>query len=288
MTARKHYLAVAALLALLGSGLAIAASPALEATSSQAARDEATKAIPWGELDLQQQRMVRYLVRNASLYRRMPTRVIDCDPHVFNFLGQHPQVVTELWKMMGVCNLELEPIGPNVYRATDAAGTTGVIRVLSSSYTDDAQNYVLAYAEGTYQGAPFPREVTARSVLLLRSGSTIETNGRPYVTARLDSFVTVDRVGAELVAKTVQPLISKTADHNFTETMKFVSTFSQTAEKNPGGMGRLAEKLENLDNSTRAGMVTVCREAAVRYGKLADDRRDGRVRLVQRSESAEQ
>jgi hypothetical protein len=252
----------------------------LAATGNRAARNEAMHAIPWKDLDTNERRAVQQVVSNATIYRRMPTHVFDCDPAVFNFLGQNPDVVTELWKMMGVSTLQLKRIGPDTYRATDNAGTSGTMRFLSTTWSDDAQNLALVYCEGTYEGAPLPRAVTARSVLLLRSGSTVETNGRPYVTARLDSFVLVDRLGAELVAKTIQPLLVQTADHNFVETMKFVGTFSKTAENNPAGMKRLAGKLQNLDEPTRLGMVEVCSKVAARYQSLSAMRRDTAIRLA--------
>lgn len=270
----------------LGGQVACAESAALLATGSKVARDEATRAIPYRSLDLHEQQLVHEIVSNASLYRRMPTRVIDCDPEVFNFLGQHPQVVTEIWKLMGVCQIDLTRTGPSTFRATDSAGTTGTIRILSAQYGEGGRSTVLAYADGTYHGAPFARPVTARSILLLRSGTTIETNGRPFVTARLDSFMVVDRMGAELIAKTVQPLLAKTADHNFVETMKFVSTFSHTAERNPAGMQRLADQLAALDDATRAGMARTCQATAARYQRLSALERDPHVRTVSRMDVA--
>lgn len=258
----------------------------MAATGGRAARDEAMRSIPWRDLDNTQRRAVEYVTNNATIYRRMPTRVIDCDPQVFNFLGQHPEVVTELWKMMGVANLELEKIGPDTYRAKDDAGTSGTMKFLSASWNDNAQNTVLVFCEGTYKGTPLPAEVTARSVLLLRSGSMVETNGRPYVTARLDSFVLVDRWGVEMVAKTIKPLLITTADHNFTETMKFVGTFSKTAESNPAGMQRLADRLEKLDQPTRQGMARVCAATAARYQAIGRVHQDTEVRLTARTEEA--
>jgi len=218
----------------------------------------------------------------------MPTEVIDCDPEVFNFLGQNPEVVTELWKKMGVCQLELERTGPKTFRATDSTGATGTMQLLCDKWSDGARNSVLIYAEGSYSGPPFPREVTARTILLLRSGSVVETNGRPYVTARLDSFILVDRLGAELVAKSVQPLIAKTADHNFVETMKFVGTFSDTAEKNPSGMQRLAGRLENLPAQTQTTMAQVCQAAAARYSEISQANQSGSIRLTGRAVQAKQ
>jgi hypothetical protein len=208
---------------------------------------------------------VEQIVNGASIYRRMPTRVVDCDPELFNFLGQNPDVVTEIWRMMGVCQLKLERTGPDTFSATDSAGTVGAVRMLHNNWNPAAQNKVLVYSEGTYVGKPFPRPVKARSISLLRSGSVIETNGRPYVTARVDTFVVIDRWGVELVAKTVQPLLVSTADHNFIETMKFVSTFSKTAENNPAGMQRLSDKLEHLPLDTRQKLAAACQATASRY-----------------------
>jgi hypothetical protein len=279
--------ALAVLVVALAGGVALADSDPMAATGGRAAREEAMRSIPWSQLDAGEQRMVQYITRNATMYRRMPTRVIDCDPQVFNFLGQNPEVVTELWKLMGVCNLNLEKVGPNTYKASDDAGTKGTMTFLAANWNDDAQNTVLVYCEGTYNGAPLPAEVSARSVLLLRSGSMTETSGRPYITARLDSFVLVDRLGAEMVAKTIQPLIVKTADHNFTETMKFVSTFSQTAEKNPSGMQRLSARLEKVEEPTRMNMAQVCAAAAARYQAIGLAHQDSKVQLATRNEESQ-
>lgn len=274
------------LMCLVLASAAHAETDAMKATGGRAARDEAIRSIPWRKLDNTQRRAVEYVVNNATLYRRMPTRVIDCDPQVFNFLGQNPEVVTELWKLMGVADLELEKVGPDTYHAKDEAGTSGTMKFLSASWNDNAQNTVLIFCEGTYHGSPVPAHVTARSVLLLRSGSMIETNGRPYVTARLDSFVLVDRWGAEMVAKTIKPILINTADHNFTETMKFVGTFSKTAENNPSGMQRLSERLEKLDEPTRQGMARVCAATAARYQAISRVHQDAEVRLTARTEEA--
>jgi hypothetical protein len=72
-------------------------------------------------------------------------------------------------------------------------------------------------------------------------------------------------MGIELVAKTVQPWINKTADQNFIETLSFISNFSRTAEKNPQGMQRLSTRLASVDEPTRHELVELCFRAAERY-----------------------
>jgi hypothetical protein len=93
------------------------------------------------------------------------------------------------------------------------------------------------------------------------------------VTVRVDSFVKIEQMGIELVAKTVQPWISKTADRNLIETLSFVSNFSRTAEKNPQGMQRLSARLPSVDEPTRNELVALCFRTAQRY---ADNRESSR------------
>ena len=131
------------------------------------------------------------------------------------------------------------------------------------------------YADGAYQGPPFVTPLKAQSIMLLRSSSIRETNGRRYVTVKVDTFVRIENLGIEIIAKTVQPWIAKTADQNLVETLTFVSNFSRTAEKNPQGMKRLANRLDTLDEPTRRELVTLCFRTAERYAQRDNGNRTG-------------
>jgi len=239
----------------------------LGATSDRSAREEAIRAIPWKQIAEPQRRKLQYVVQNASMYRRLPTRVIDCDPDLFTFLLQHPEVVVDVWQMMGVSRVTLQQVADRAYKADDGAGTTGSVSYLYTNWGPGAQNLAVVYADGAYDGKPFIKPLRAKTAIVLQSGAVQETNGRNYVTVRVDSFVCIEQTGIELVAKTVQPWINKTADRNFIETLGFVSTFSQTAEKNPQGMQRLAARLKTVDAPTRDQLVHLCYRAAQRYAK---------------------
>ena len=245
------------------------AATTVGATSDRSAREDAIRAIPWKRIAEPQRRKLQNVVQNASMYRRLPTRVIDCDPDLFTFLLQHPEVVVNVWQLMGVSKVTLAHVSEQAYQANDGAGTTGNVRYLYTNWGQDAQNLAVIYADGAYDGKPFITPLRAQSVIVLQSGAVQETNGRNYVSVRIDSFVRIDQVGVELVAKTVQPWINKTADRNLIETLGFVSTFSQTAEKNPQGMQRLAARLRTVDEPTRDELVHLCYRAAQRYA--ADD-----------------
>jgi hypothetical protein len=258
----------------------------VEATSDRAARDEALRTIPWKRLAEPQRRTLQSVVQDATMYRRLPTRVIDCDPDLFTFLLRHPEVVVNVWQIMGVSKVTMHRISDQAYRADDGAGTTGNVCYLYTDWGPGAQNLAVVYADGAYDGKPFIKPLRAQSVILLQSGAVQETNGRNYVSVRIDSFVRIDQMGIELIAKTVQPWINQTADRNFIETLGFVSTFSQTAEKNPQGMQRLAARLQTVDEPTRGELVQLCFRAAQRYAK--DDKQpwDKPYVLAQRVDSA--
>ena len=51
--------------------------------------------------------------------------------------------------------------------------------------------------------------------LVLKTGYVRETDGRYYVTSRLDTFLSVERGGVELLTKTLHPLVGNIADNNF-------------------------------------------------------------------------
>lgn len=217
---------------------------------------------------MEDRQAVDKIVGGATLYRRMPSRLIDCDGELFDYLVDHPEVVVDCWNVMGVSRLQLTPTGPNSYRASDAAGAVGKVRVLhreGGSAAGTPPLRMLILAEGTYEAKPMPHAIRGSSVMLLQAEAIEEANGRSYVTAHLDTFIRFDQAATKLIAKTLQPLIFRTADHNFIETMRFVSIFSRTAETNPTGMQRLSTNLRQVDPATQREFAQVCHDTAGRY-----------------------
>jgi hypothetical protein len=233
------------LTALWCSSAAMAASPA-SATSSRAAREDAIRSIPLDKLDPSVRGKVATAIAETSLYRRLPIQVIDCDPDLYLFLIRHPEVIVNIWEVMKISNVALERTGADTFRASDGAGTLCDVKYCYS----DHETQVI-YAEGSYSGPLMTRPIRARCVLLLKSGYMQETNGRYFVTSRMDTFIQIEHVGLELLAKTLQPLLHRSADYNFVETAAFVGTVSRTAEMNAAGMYRLAGKLTNLQPDVR-------------------------------------
>lgn len=230
--------------------LAQAAEDASKASTSAAARADAAKGIPLDKLDGATRSTVSDIVKKAGIFRRMPVSVVDCDPDLYLFLVRNPEVVVNIWQVMNVTTVSAERVKPGVYKATDGAGTACNIQFVHSS----ADTHVIV-ADGAYSGPLFLRPVKCRCVLVLKSGYVKEADGRHYVTSRMDTFIDLDSVGVELFAKTVQPLVGKAADHNFTETSAFFGTLSRAAERNSPGVTRLSSKLNKIDPKVRDEFV---------------------------------
>lgn len=252
------------------------AKPSDKGSAKRALRKEAVTTIPWQALASADEKLVKHVVSKPTLYRRLPPRIVDCDPELYALLLDHPELVVDAWGVMGISQLSVQKVSPQLYHMTDSTGTVGKVRILHAdepvSTSQGKVSRLLIYAEGVYEAPPMPRPIKANCVLMLKSIANQEANGRTYIRTELDSFIRLDRGGAELILKAINPLVSRTADHNFVETMRFVSLFSRTAETNPEGMERLASHLTKVDEPTKREFITVCHETAIRSANRREER----------------
>ncbi|NOZ41505.1 MAG: hypothetical protein GXP24_14950 [Planctomycetes bacterium] len=236
-----------------------------KASTSDAARREAIQAVPLKRIHQKYRRSVQKVLIDSSLFRRMPTQMVDCDPQMFTFLMKNPEMLVEMWQHMGISRVTLKRTGTNTFSLADGAGTTGKLIIVEQKCDGQAQNRIVMYSEGAYEGKPFKRPVRAQCVLLLRSGSMKETNGRDYVACRLDSFVRIERQSVELFAKALHPWVGKTADANFADTISFISNLSQAAEQRPASIERLVNSLPRVTQQRQQKFVRIAYECAEKY-----------------------
>jgi hypothetical protein len=221
-------------------------------------------AIPLNKLKAEDRRALERIIENASLYRRLPTKVVECDPRLCSLFMQHPQVMVNVWEVLGISKVRMKATGVDSFDATDGNGTQGTIRILESVCDENAQNRIVALATGTYQAGGLTVPVRADCVVLVRSGSVRDKSGTPFVTTRIDVFIHLDQIGVELIARTLHPLLVRVADRNFEQTVDFVSSFSEAACKNPRGVERLAGQLDRVPQEVRDRLTEIAYEMAER------------------------
>jgi len=231
-----------------------------QATTSRAARQDAIKSIPLDQLDTEAQAKVSSVLSDLSVFRRMPIRVIDCDPELYLFLLRRPNVVVNIWEVLKIGSLNVQQVEAGKFELTEKTGTRCTVEFLHRSH-----DMHVAYAEGTYTGPLFVRPVKGRCLLVLKTGYVRETDGRYYITTRLDTFLSVQPGGAELLTKAFHPLVGKTADLNFLQTMAFLGSLSRTAEVNSRGVQRLAARLDKVQPETRQRLAELAAEIPGKY-----------------------
>lgn len=233
-------------------GEPISAADSFPAPHRSAARDESIRAIPFNSLSTAATQKVRGVLDKTTIYRRMPTKVIHCNPDFYLFFVRHPEVIVNIWEELGMSSVSLQRTGQKSFLAGDGKGTLGQVQFLH-----DSEEVQLLYAEGSYEGPLVKWPIKAKCVLLLRSEYLQKKNGQPCIMACLDAFIHLDRLDVELLAKTFQPLIGRNADYNFTETISFVERLSHAAKRNPRGMKRLYARLQHVRPEIRQQLLDI-------------------------------
>ena len=230
-------------------------SPAQEppSTNQRLAKEEAIAALPLGQLNSPMQRKINDVIKKASLYRRLPATTIEVDQDYFRFLVRNPEVVVEIWRLMGVTQMASERIGPYSLRCDDGAGTISEVELVYGT-----ESLHLFYGTGAYSGTLIKRTLPGECLILLRTENRSDANsGKNIVSCVLDVFLKIDNATAGLVAKTLQPIVGKTADHNFVESLNFVQRLNETTSRNGPGVQGMAERLTGLSDSVRSQFVEV-------------------------------
>ena len=242
----------------------------LESTTSDTARDSALRSIPFEKLSELDKAKVRSVLANVSLFRRLPVRMIDCDPDLYLFLMRHPDVLANIWETLGISQLQVrQGSAAGTFRVSDKAGTQGAAQII---YQDSDTH--LIYGDGAYQGVLAVTPARGRCLLILKSGYVHETDGRHYIISRLDAFVNIESGPAELLTKAFEPLVGKVADTNFIQTLAFLGSMSHTAEVNYRGVVRLSNRLQHVEPQYREQLAALAE-------RIAKDSRQATARPAQ-------
>ncbi|MEZ6094412.1 MAG: hypothetical protein R3C03_09270 [Pirellulaceae bacterium] len=215
-------------------------------SGGRAFRDEAISSIPVQELNADAQVKINDVINNCSFYRRLPVTSIEVDPEYFVLLTRYPEIVVETWRLMGVTQMETERTGPFELHSNDGAGTISDIELLYGT-----EDYHLFYGSGSYDGPLNRKPLDGKCLIVMRTEYAVNDQGIKTATNQLDVFLKVDHVAASFVARTLSPIVGRTADHNFVESLKFVQRLNETTEKNGPGVQGMAYRLSGLTPEVR-------------------------------------
>lgn len=233
-----------------------------EGLSTREAKQTALRDIPLQALTPEAVKKLKPVLDSPTIFRRMPSQTILCDDDLFQFLVRYPEVLVEIWDLMGMTKVTVQRLGPYVFKGNDAAGTDCKAELVYGSDT-----LHIYYGTGDYEGTLTGRKLEGRTVVVIHSKSSSSPDGQPQVTAQMDVFLKLDNIGADLVAKTLSPLIVRSADYNYSETLRFISQLSIAAERNPQGVDQLTRRMTKVAPDIKQKFVNISIEAALRRAR---------------------
>lgn len=230
-------------------------------SSSREARRQAIDAIPLERMPVAARKGVEKTLRSTTLYRRLPIQNFPCDTALLEFALAHPEAIVDVWRVLGISRLTLDPAGPEQWRLSDGYGTVGALR-LAHRERRGAGGVLVFQGRGGYSGALAPKPLTGSCVLLVRHHPDPPgADGNDRQTVQIDAFLDVDGMGLELVTRSLQPLIVRSAAMNLGEVCVFMESLSAAAARNPAGVVRLTERLARTDPADRATLAGIVRAA---------------------------
>jgi hypothetical protein len=255
----------------VASTVAAAALPGLPAdagTSSREARRRAEAALPLDRMPEATRTVVERQVKATALYRRLPVEAVACSPELLEFVLTKPETLVDLWQVLGISRLALDPVAPGQWRLSDGWGTVGAVRLLHHERRG-AGGLLVFHGRGGYTGPLSPRDLSGSCLVLVRHWPVAaDPAGRPRQAVQVDAFLDVDGLGLEIVTRALEPLVVQSAASNLHEISLFVSQLSAAAARNPAGVARLTGRMTRTAAADRRALAALA--AGKRSGADAD------------------
>ena len=252
-------------------------------TSSREARRQTEASLPLDRMPAATRAVVERQLRATAIYRRLPVETVACGPELLDFVLAKPETLVELWRVLGISRLVLDPSGPGQWRLSDGWGTVGAVRLLHHERRG-AGGLLVFHGRGGYTGPLSPRDLSGSCLVVVRHWPAAnDADGGPRQAVQVDAFLDVDGVGLEVVTRALQPLIVHSAASNLHEISLFISQFAAAGERNPSGVARLADRMSRTaeaDRRTLASLASGGRAASAAAGTADDVRAELAARWI--------
>jgi len=214
----------------------------------------ALQKLPWNELTPATQTKIKNVVSGSPLFHRMPQQKVYADPEMYQFLLRHPDLVIGFWEQLGATQLSLREVRENQYILRETGGTAAAVEVLHRT-----NDLCIIYARGEYRGPLLAKSYQGDVVLVLRTQYARDEMNEPVIVCDLETFIQINSLGADMLAKLFFASLSKVADSNFEVTVSFAGQVSKAASRTPNALKDTAEDI-----------TSVRQEICVEFGDVVD------------------
>ncbi|MDR0392054.1 MAG: hypothetical protein LBH59_09115 [Planctomycetaceae bacterium] len=230
-------------------------------------KQNSIKKIPLDDLPLPMKQKVLSIVQNHSVYYQLPTQAIFCDPEVYQYFLEHPDLLVGFWESLGITQITLRETDTNRYNLTETTGTIADVGLLYRS-----TNCCVVYAKGEYKNPITNRKIEGETLLILQSRYARNIENEPIIVCKLDVFVKIDSIGADLLIKLFAATFGKIADGNFEQTLGFVSHVSDTSAISANSVKRLTKSVKNVREEVRNDFTDVIDRVSIRAARRVEKR----------------
>lgn len=235
-------------------------------SSSRSTLRDALNRLPLDDLSAEQRSRVDEVLKNRSMFRRLPTFSVDANEEVYNHLTHNPESVVGIWRVLGISKFTLDQTGPTRWYGDAGDGSTGTIDVLTRS-----PNRHLLLCSGQYKSPLLARPIEATAVMHLQSRYQQGDDLQPKVVHSLDLFVMFPSHTIDTVARVIAPVSHMIADRNFRELSLFVRFMNVAMERQPGWVEQTIQRIDGITREQRLELMKVSARAYV----------DGQNRMAQ-------
>jgi hypothetical protein len=221
-------------------------------SSSSTLRKLATAEIPLGKFSPQSREKAEAILKNTSLYRRLPTISFEVDRDVYAYFLRWPDMAVASWRAMGISKLTLEQPQQNLYVADAKDGSRGAIEVIYSTPED-----TLILCDGAFKSPLVAKPIVARSLMRLQAKFHTDADGKVTATHTGDVFVEFPSQTVETIAKVISPVSHSIADRNFKQLTFFAHLMTVAMERQPGWVEAVAQRMNGVSDEHREEFLRI-------------------------------
>jgi hypothetical protein len=204
---------------------------ALPVASAWSEEKISTNVIPWHRLSSDASGLVRDVVTQPLVARRVNGITYKSRPEIFQYLLDHPDFAATMARAINVGRYRVIPV-PGGYEADDGRGVRGLFRPVYA----DAQRRVF-YLAGRYDPPLFPA-MTGRAVLVLDALHAASPDGGGRAEVTVVGFLKVDAVLARIVASVFRSFTQAAVDRKVRRFFRHVEKVSVRAHDDPAGLAQ--------------------------------------------------
>ena len=222
---------------------------------------KAKAAVPVARMHATSQQRVGHVLKNLSLYRKLPDIRCETDPRVVDYFLANPDVAVDIWRVLGVSEVTMTRTGANSFAADDGQGSRGTLHVV---YRDTQQQVLLC--DGVFVNPVSKKPIRAEAVIHFRHRTERSRDGRTFSRHDATMFISLPSNTVEAVARAISPVSNKLADQNFEEVSRFVRMMNVAMTEQPDWIDSLAARLANISQPRREELVALSQQVYVGAG----------------------